>query len=91
MSRAGGALLGFGQWEGEKENASLGGARCMNATAQTACQLADDCKPSTAPDGFRCRPIVSDPALYDVADKHQLHSQFWTSTDELYMSRHIGQ
>jgi hypothetical protein len=42
MSRAGGALLGLCQWEGEKEGISLGGARCMNAAAQTAGQLADD-------------------------------------------------
>jgi hypothetical protein len=33
MSRAGGALLGLGQWEGEKEGKSFGGARCMNAAA----------------------------------------------------------
>jgi hypothetical protein len=39
----------------------------MNAAAQTAGQLADDRKPPTAPDGFRCRAIVRDPALYDVA------------------------
>jgi hypothetical protein len=42
MSRASGALLGLGQWEGEKEGRSFGGARRMNATAQTAGQLADD-------------------------------------------------
>src|SRR6266849_3335181 len=29
-------------------------------------------KQCSAPDGFRCRPIVRDPALYDVACKHQL-------------------
>jgi hypothetical protein len=42
MSRAGGALLGLSQWEGEKEGRSFGGARRMNAAAQTAGQLADD-------------------------------------------------
>src|SRR5260370_42260084 len=42
MSRAGGALLGLSQWEGEKEGRSVGGARRMNAAAQTAGQLADD-------------------------------------------------
>src|SRR5713226_5220250 len=41
-SRAGGALLGLSQWEGEKEGRSVGGARRMNAAAQTAGQLADD-------------------------------------------------
>src|SRR5260221_12348929 len=91
MGRAGGALLGLSQWEGKKEERSVGGARRMNAAAQTAGQLADDRKPSTAPDGFRCRPIVRYPALYDFADKHQLHSQFRTSGVELCMSRHIGQ
>jgi hypothetical protein len=91
MSRAGGTLLGLGQWKGEKEGRSFGGARRMNAAAETAGQLADDRKPSTAPDGFSCRPIVRDPALYDVACKHQLHSQFWMSTVELCMSCHIGQ
>jgi len=58
MSRAGGALRGLGQWKGEKERISFGGAGRMNAAAQTAGQLADDRKPSTAPDGFRCRAIV---------------------------------
>src|SRR6266699_5024028 len=52
MSRAGGALLGLGQWKGEKEGISFDGARRMNAAAQTAGELADDRKPSTAPDGF---------------------------------------
>jgi hypothetical protein len=42
MTRAGGALLGLSQWEGEKEGISVGGARRMNAAAQTAGQLADD-------------------------------------------------
>jgi hypothetical protein len=42
MSRAGGALLGLSQWEGEKEGRSFGGARRMNAAAQTAHQLAND-------------------------------------------------
>src|SRR6266481_3696291 len=90
MSRAGGTLLGLGQWKGEKEGRSFGGARRMNAAAQTAGQLADDRKPSTALDGFSCRPIVRDPALYDVACKHQLHSQFWMPIVELCMSCHIG-
>src|SRR5882724_4554573 len=90
-SRAGGTSLGLGQWKGEKEGISFGGARRMNAAAQTAGQLADDRKPSTALDGFSCRPIVRDPALYDVACKHQLHSQFWMPIVELCMSCHIGQ
>jgi hypothetical protein len=42
MSCTGGMLLGFSQWEGEKEGRSFGGARRMNATTQTAGQLADD-------------------------------------------------
>jgi len=42
MSRAGGTLLGLGQWEGDKKGRSFGGARRMNAAAQTAGQLADD-------------------------------------------------
>jgi hypothetical protein len=42
MSRAGGTLLGLGQWEGDKEGISFGGARRMNTAAQTAGQLADD-------------------------------------------------
>jgi len=42
MSRAGGTLLGLGQWEGDKEERSFGGARRMNAASQTAGQLADD-------------------------------------------------
>jgi hypothetical protein len=91
MSRASGALLGLSQWKGEKEERSVGNARRMNVTAQTAGQLADDRKSSTAPDGFRFRPIVRDSALYDVAYQHQLNSHFWTSTVELHMSRHIGQ
>jgi hypothetical protein len=91
MRRTGGALLGLSQWEGEKEETSVGAARRMNAAAQTAGQLADDRQPSTAPDGFRRRTIVRDPALYDVACKRQLHSQFWMSSVELCMSRHIGQ
>src|SRR5450631_205832 len=90
MHRAGGTLLGLGQWEGDKEGSCFGGARRMNAAAQTAGQLADDRKPSTAPDGLRCRAIVRDPALYDVACKQQLHSQFWMSSAELCMSCHIG-
>jgi hypothetical protein len=91
MSRAGGALLDFGQQEGKKEGSSVGEAGRMNAAAQAAGQLADDRKPSTAPNGFSCRTIVRDRALCDVACKHQLHSQFWISTVELCMSRHIGQ
>jgi hypothetical protein len=91
MNRAGGALLGLSQWEGEKEGISVGGARRANAAAQTAGQLADDRQPSTAPDRFRCRAIVGDPALYDVACKLQLHSQFRISWVELCMSGHIGQ
>jgi len=63
----------------------------MNAAAQTAGQFADDRQPSTAPDRFRCRAIVSDPALYDVACKPQLHSQFRMSSVELRMSCRIGQ
>src|ERR1700722_12606526 len=89
-SRADGELLGFSQREGEKEGGSVGGARRMNVAAQTAGQLADDRKPSTAPDGFRCRPIVRDPTLYYVACKHQLHSQFWTSSVELCVSCHLS-
>src|SRR5260370_38028511 len=89
MSSAGGMLLGFDQWEGDKK--AFGGARRMNAAAQTAGQLADDRKPLTALDGFRCRAIVRDPALYDVACKHQLHSQFWMSSVELCMPCHISQ
>jgi hypothetical protein len=42
MSRAGGALLGLSQREGEKEGRSFGRATRMNAAAQTAGQLADD-------------------------------------------------
>jgi hypothetical protein len=42
MGRAAHALLGLGQWEGDKERISFGGARRMNAAAQTAGQLADD-------------------------------------------------
>jgi hypothetical protein len=42
MSCAGGTLLGFSQWEGEKEGRPFGGARRMNAATQTAGQLADD-------------------------------------------------
>jgi hypothetical protein len=41
-SYAGGTLLGFSQWEGEKEGRPFGGARRMNAATQTASQLADD-------------------------------------------------
>jgi hypothetical protein len=67
MSRAGGASLGLSQWEGEKERISVRGARHMNATAQRASQLTDDRQPSTAPDGFRCRAIIRDLALYEVA------------------------
>jgi hypothetical protein len=86
MSRASCSLLGLGQWKGEKERRSFGSAGRINAAAQTAGQLADDPKPSTAPDGFRYRPIVKHRALYDVACKHQLHSQFWMSIVELCMS-----
>jgi len=91
MSRAGGASLGLSQWEGEKEAISFGSARRMNAAAQTAGQLADDRQPSAAPDRFMCRAIVRDPALYDVAGKHHLRSQFWMSSVEVCMSCHIGQ
>jgi hypothetical protein len=42
MGRAGGALFGLSQWEGEKEGRSDGGARRVNSAAQTAGQLADD-------------------------------------------------
>jgi hypothetical protein len=42
MGRTGRALLGLSQWEGEKKGKSAGGARRMNAAAQTAGQLADD-------------------------------------------------
>jgi hypothetical protein len=42
MRRAGGTLLGLGQSKGEKEGISFGGARRMNAAAQTAGQVADD-------------------------------------------------
>src|SRR5260370_13056105 len=59
MSRAGGTLLDLGQWKGEKEGISFGGARRMNAAAQTARQLPDDRKPSTTPDRFTSRPIFS--------------------------------
>src|ERR1700692_4519003 len=59
LSCASGPLLGLGQCKGEKGGRSFGGARRLNAAAQTAGQLADDHKPSTAPDGFRYRPIVS--------------------------------
>ena len=41
MSYAGAMLLGFSQWEGEKEGRPFGDARRMNATTQTAGQLAD--------------------------------------------------
>jgi hypothetical protein len=74
MSHASKTLLGLSQWEGEKEGTSVGGARRMNAATQTAGQLTDDRQPSPAPDGFRCRAIVRNPALHDVARKHQLHS-----------------
>jgi hypothetical protein len=70
MSRTGATLLGIGQWKGEKGGRSFGGASRMNAAAQTAGQFADNRKPSTAPDEFRCRPIVRYPALYDHACKH---------------------
>ena len=62
----------------------------MNAAAQTSSQFADDRKPSTAPDRLGCRPIVRDPALYDVAYKHYLHSQFWWSIAEFCMSCHVS-
>jgi hypothetical protein len=39
MSHAGGALLGLSQLEGEEEGTPVGGARGMNAAAQTAGQL----------------------------------------------------
>jgi hypothetical protein len=41
MSCAGDTLLGFSQWEGEKEGRHFGGARRMNAATQTAGQFAD--------------------------------------------------
>ena len=63
----------------------------MNATTQTVGQFADDRKPSTAPDGFGCRAIVSDLALYDVACEHQLHPQLRMYVVEFCVSRHSGQ
>jgi hypothetical protein len=42
MGRAGGTSLDLRQWKGDKEGISFGGARRMNAAAQTAGQLADD-------------------------------------------------
>lgn len=74
MSLAHGALLGRGQWEGEKEGMSFGGAGRVYAAIQTAGQFTNDRKPSTAPDRFRRRAIVRDLALYDVARSHQLDS-----------------
>jgi hypothetical protein len=91
ISRAGRALLGLGQWKGEKEGISFIGARRMNAATQTSGQFADNRQPSTAPDGLRCKPIVGNPALYDVARKRQLHPQFWMSTVEFRVSSHVGQ
>src|SRR3954454_11839520 len=91
MSHASDPLLGLSQWKGEKEGTSVGGARRMKAATQTAGQFADDRQPSAAPDGFRCPAIVRNPALHDVARKHQLHSHFWKPDVELCMSRHIGQ
>jgi hypothetical protein len=91
MSCGRGTLLSVSQWESDKEGRSFGGARRMNAATQTAGQFADNRQPSAAPERFRRRAIVTDPALYDVAYKHQFHPQFWISNVELRMSRHIGQ
>src|SRR5258708_228160 len=60
MSPVRSMLLDLGQREGEKERGPFSDARRMNAPPQTAGQLAVDRKPSTPPDGLRCRPIVSD-------------------------------
>jgi hypothetical protein len=91
VSHAGGTLLGVSQRKGEKERSSFGGARRMNAAAQTVGQLANDRKPSTPPDRLRYRSIVGDLAPYDFACKHQLHSQLGLPIAELRMSRYIGQ
>jgi hypothetical protein len=91
MSGGGGALLSLAQRKGEKEGTSFCGARRMNAPTQTAGQIADNRKPSTAPDQLRCRPIVRDHTLHDVACKHQSHSQFWMLSVESNMPCHIGQ
>ena len=90
-NRASGALLSLCQWEGEKEGISVGAARRTNAAGQAAGKFADDRQSPTAPDGFRSRAIVGDPAPYDVACKLQLHSQFRISSVELCVSCHIGQ
>jgi len=91
VSRAGGTLLGVGQWKGEKEGRFFSGARYMNVATQAAGQLADDRKPSPAPNEFRHRPIVRDHALHNFTCKHQLNSQFRRSTLELRVSCHISQ
>src|SRR3954468_1387347 len=88
---AGGTLLGFSQWEGEKEATSFVGARRMNAATQTAGQLADDRQPATAYNEIRCRAIVRDRAPYDVACKQQLQFRFRTSFIESSMSCHVGE
>src|SRR3954463_5328360 len=88
---ASGTLLGFSQWEGEKEATSFVGARRMNAATQTAGQLADDRYPATAYNEIRCRAIVRDRAPYDVACKQQLHFHFRMSIVESSMSCHIGE
>jgi hypothetical protein len=41
-SRTGCMLFGLGHWKGEEKVRSFGGARRVNAPAQTADQLADD-------------------------------------------------
>jgi hypothetical protein len=91
MSCAGGMLLGFSQWEGEKEGRPFGGARRMNAATQTAGQLADDRQPATAHNEIRCRAIVRYRAPYDVTCNQQLHFRFRMSIVESSMSCHIGE
>jgi hypothetical protein len=91
MSCGGGTLLGVSQRESEKKGRSFGGARRMNAATQTAGQFGDNRQPSAAPERFMRRAIIRDPALYDVACKHQFHSQFRMSGVESRMSCHIGQ
>jgi hypothetical protein len=91
VSRAGGTLLGVDQWKGEKEGRFFSGARYMNVATQTAGQLADDRKPSPAPNEFRHRPIVRYHALHNFTCKRQLNTQFWRSTVKLRVSCHISQ
>src|SRR5258708_33198947 len=57
VSRAGGALFGLSQWEGEKEGISFDGARRMNAATQTAGQLADDRSPRPRRMGSGAEPL----------------------------------